>query len=129
MPEIPAELVLGPYDGRTGHVQFKDDPPGRLSFSLADRDSKSLTVLATELDDELTAVYVRIEEKPRKVITYDDAGHARSDRGVRYRYSKDSPCERAFARADRHALLTSEAHESVMNTRKLLLEEREKERQ
>lgn len=120
--EIAAELMLGPYDGRTGFVTFKDEPPAQLAFSLADRDSASLTILATELDDELTAVYVRVEEKPRKVITYDDNGSARSTKGVRYRYSTDSPCERAFARADRHALLTSEAHESVMNTRRLLLE-------
>jgi hypothetical protein len=124
MPEISAELLLGPYDGRSGRLTFKDEPPRQLMFSLADRDSKGLTLLANEIEDELTAVYVQIVEKPRKVITYDDNGRARSELGVRFKYdAENSPCERAFRRADEHALLTATAHDTIMETRRRLLEE------
>ena len=123
VPEAAAELVGGPFDSRTGEISFADEPPPRLLFSLADRDSTTGIVLtAASIDDRLTAVYVRIDEKPRKVVTIRD-GRAHSEKGVRYRYDKSSPCEQLFEQADRDALLTAEAHEQVMNTRRLLLEE------
>lgn len=124
MAEAAADLVGGPYDSRSGFVSFKDEPPPRLMFSLADRDSTTgLVIVASSIDDELTAVYVRVEEKPRKVITYDTNGRAQSQLGVRYRYDKTSPVEALFRRAEHDALLTAEAHEQVMATRRLLLEQ------
>lgn len=127
---VPAELCQGPYDGRTGEVTFKDEPPERLLFSLADKDSKTLIVVAAaSLDDELTAIYRRIDEKPRKVLVFDDNGNAHSAKGVRYRYDKASPCQTLFDDADRRALLTADAAGQVNNTRKLLLEERARRRE
>lgn len=128
--EISAELIMGPYDGRTGRLSFKDEPARTLTFSLADRDSVTLFVDGgRSIDDELTAVYVQIVEKPRKVVTLDDNGRARSELGVRYRYDAEhSPCERAFRRADSHALLTAEAHDAVWKTRQLLLQQSKESR-
>lgn len=127
MREISAELVGGPFDSRSGRLQIADEPAPRLMFSLADRDDTSsgiVTLGQASLDDQLCAVYVLIVEKPRKVITYDENNRARSELGARYRYSKElSPVERLFERADADALLTAEAHEQVMSTRRLLLDE------
>lgn len=125
--EISCELVGGPWDGQTGLLTIHDEPQRELWFSLSDHDGSSQIIVpgSESIDDKLQAVYVRIEEKPRKVITYEEInGHTRavSNLGVRYRYSKQSPCEALFEQADRDALLTSAAHEAVMNTRKLLLD-------
>lgn len=125
---IPVELCQGPYDGRVGEVTFDEEPPARLSFSLADKDSKTLIVAhgASSLDDKLTAYYQLVQEKPRKIQRVDDEGHVRSDKGARYRYDRSSPCQTLFDEADRSALLTAEAAEQVHNTRQLLLAERAK---
>jgi hypothetical protein len=127
MREISAELIGGPFEGRTGRLQIGDEPPSRLVFSLADRDDTTSGIVLMKqgsIDDELAAVYELRVEKPRKVITYDDNGRARSELGARYVYSREhSPCERLFERADADALLTAEAHEQVMQTRRLLLDE------
>lgn len=133
--EIPAELIMGPYDGRTGMLTIADQPPTLLTFSLADRDSTSTPGLIipghTGTDDKLAAFYVLIDEKPRSIVIIEDVdGHARarSEKGVRYKYDKiNSPCERLFEQADRDALLTSEAHDQIMATRRLLLAAREAE--
>jgi hypothetical protein len=125
--KVHAELIDGPWDGRVGELEYVDEPQLTIAFNLADKDSTTLFVGSTGIDDDLTAVYVRNpRDKPHKVIVYDDNGRARSETGVRYRYDKDSPCERLFRQADRDALLTAEAHEQVMNTRKLLLQHSER---
>ena len=116
------ELIGGPYDGRTGVVAFRDEPGATLTFSLADKDRATLLVAATAETHELDAVYVRVNETPRKVVIIGEDGQARSAKGVRYRYSRESPCERALRQADRDALLTADAHDQVMATRRLLLE-------
>lgn len=124
LPEISAELVLGPFGGNTGRLAFKDEPPRTLSFNLGDNDGTSGLIVATSksVSDKLTAVYVRIEEKPRKVITYDDNGRARSEKGVRYRYDRElSPVQQIFDQADVDARLEAFAREQIEATRKLLL--------
>lgn len=124
MPEISAELISGPYHGNSGRLAFKDEPPRTLAFSLGDNDGTSGLIVATSksVSDKLTAVYVRIEEKPRKVITYDDNGRARSEKGVRYRYDKElSPVQQLFDQADVDAKAETAAREQIEATRKLLL--------
>lgn len=127
---VTCELILGPYDGRVGEVAFADEPPRELSFTLDDRKSGQLIVSAKDVAGDLVALYVRIDEGPRKIVTYDDNGRARSVKGARYKYdAKRSPCERVFETADAHAKLTAEAHEQVMQTRKLLLDKAQRERE
>jgi hypothetical protein len=125
--ETPVQLIGGPFDKREGVVPASSEPPERLTFSLADRDAESLTIVSHNVDDELTAIYVR-DVKPVRLNVYDGQGRAHARKGARYRYSKSSPCERLFELADKRALLTADAHTEVMNTRKLLLA-REQERQ
>lgn len=117
---VPTELCGGPFDGRVGDVAVDDVPPHNLSFTLADHDDTRLVVGP----DLLIARYVLVSEKPRKVQTFDDAGHARSEPGLRYRYDPDSPCAALIADADRAAGLTVAAREQVDRTRRLLLKGR-----
>lgn len=125
MAEISAELIGGPYDGQTGRLQYADEPLRVLSFSLADRDASPsgliLPSASSGVDDRLTALYVRVEEKPRKVVTYDESGRAHSEKGVRYRYDRNSPVQGLFEQADRDAQLEVVAREQVDATRRLLL--------
>lgn len=123
MPEVSCELIGGPFEGNTGRLHYVEEPQQTLAFHMGDKDDSKLLVPGAAYTD-LTAVYVRIIEKPRKVITYDDNGRAHSEKGVRYKYDKElSPCERLFERADQRALLTASAHAQVDATRKLLLEQ------
>jgi hypothetical protein len=117
--ETPVQLIGGPFDKREGVVPASSEPPERLTFSLADRDAESLTIVSHNVDDELTAIYVR-DVKPVRLNVYDGQGRAHARKGA--------PCERLFELADKRALLTADAHTEVMNTRKLLLA-REQERQ
>lgn len=124
--EVATELVGGPWDGRTGRLTVIDQPASRLMFNLDDADARSGLIIpgVQSPSSELFAFYDLIDEKPRKVVLIEDVdGHprARSERGVRYRYSKDSPCQRLFAEADADAALTSAAHDAVAATRRLLL--------
>lgn len=125
MPEISCALLGGPYTGNTGRLTFKDEPPRTLAFSLGDRDSSGgglIIPTTSSVSDKLTIVYVRVEEKPRKVLTYDDNGRARSELGVRYRYDAElSPAEALFAAAEVDAQLEQQAREHIDATRKLLL--------
>lgn len=128
--EIACELIAGPYDKQTGWLTIHNDrPQTRLSFNLEDRESRSTTLIVpgrSTVGAELEAWYELVDEKPRKVIVMEEVNgrpRARSELGVRYRYSKDSPCERLFEQAARDALLTSEAHDTIMATRRLLLDE------
>jgi hypothetical protein len=125
--EIPCELVSGPYDGQTGLLTIGETPQQRLMFALDDHDASTGLIIpgVHSVGSDLVAWYDLIDEKPRKIVRVVEVdGHprAKSELGVRYRYSKDSPCERLFAQADADALLTSAAHDAVMATRKLLLE-------
>lgn len=124
MAEISCELIGGPYHGNTGRLSFKDEPGRTLAFNMGDSDGTSggLIVPTSNTGDKLTAVYVRVEEKPRKVITYDAGGRARSERGVRYRYDAElSPVEELLLKADHDAQLETFAREQIDATRKLLL--------
>jgi hypothetical protein len=124
MPEISAELIAGPYAGNTGRLSFRDEPPRTLAFNLGDSDGSSGIIIPTSssVSDKLTAVYVRIEEKPRKVLTYDDNGRAHSEKGVRYRYDRElSPVEALLQQADDDARVEAFAREQIEQTRKLLL--------
>lgn len=123
MPEISAELLGGPYAGTTGRLEFRDEPPARLAFNLDSESGSGGLIIPTtsSISDKLTAYYQLVVEKPRKVITYDDSGRARSERGARYRYDKHSPCEELFVVADAEALLEAAARDQVDATRKLLL--------
>lgn len=122
--EIPVELIGGPYDGRVGELQIKDEPQRTLAFSLADKDDTAGLFVTDKLHDDLTAVYVLIVEKPRKVMRIDDNGRAHSEPGARYRYDRElSPCQRLFDQAERKALLTNTAAEQVHETRQQLLRE------
>lgn len=125
--EIAAELVGGPYDGQTGWLTVGDEPTARLTFNLEDREAHGTLIIPGEVtvSSRLVAWYDLIVEKPRKIVIVEEVdGHprARSEVGVRYRYAKGSPCETLFRQADEDALLTAAAHESVMATRRLLLE-------
>lgn len=124
MPDVSCELIGGPYHGNTGRLSFKDEPSRTLSFNLGDSDDSSGIVIpsTTSVSDKLTAVYVRIEEKPRKVLTYDDNGRAHSEKGVRYRYDRElSPVESILKQADQDAAMEVAAREAIESTRKLLL--------
>ena len=125
MPEISCELIGGPYGANTGRLSFRDEPPRTLAFNLGDNDGTSgglIVPTTTSVSDKLTAVYVRVEEKPRKVLTYDDNGRARSEKGVRYRFDAElSPISALLARADADAQLEAAAREQIEATRKLLL--------
>ena len=124
MTEISAQLLGGPWTGTTGRLEFNDEPPATLTFNL-DRSGATtggLIIPTTgSVTDKLTAIYRLVVEKPRKVVTYDDAGRARSEKGVRYRYDPASPCEELFAVADAEAVLETAAREQVDATRRLLL--------
>lgn len=123
MPEISAELLGGPFGSTTGRLAFKDEPPRTLAFNLGDSDGTTGIIVPTQssVSDKLTAVYVRVEEKPRKVLTVTD-GRAHSEKGVRYRYDRElSPVQALFEQADADARLVSFAREQVEATRKLLL--------
>jgi hypothetical protein len=123
VPEISCELIGGPYGKNTGRLSFKDAPPKTLAFNLGDNDGTSGLIIPTtsSVSDKLTAVYVRIEEKPRKVITYDN-GRAHSEKGVRYRYDRElSPVQALFDQADVDARIEQAARQLIEDTRKLLL--------
>lgn len=123
MPEISAELLGGPWAGTTGRLEFRDEPPTTLTFRLdGDSGSSGLIVPTTSsVTDKLTAFYRLVDEAPRKVLTYDDGGRARSEKGARYRYDPSSPCEALFAVAEAEAVLEAAARDQVDATRKLLL--------
>lgn len=126
---VPVELCGGPYAGRVGELTFSSEPQQTLAFSLADKDDTSGLFITKHMNDDLTAVYVIIREKPRKVQRHMADGSVRSDKGLRYRYDADlSPCERILQLADEKALLTKEAAEQVHNTRQLLLDEAKRKR-
>lgn len=123
MPEISAELLGGPWAGQTGRLEFRDEPPASLAFQLDSEAGGSGLIVPTSssVSDKLTAFYRLVVEKPRKVLTYDDHGRARSEKGVRYRYDPSSPCEALFAVAEAEAVLEASARDSIDATRKLLL--------
>lgn len=126
MPEISAELLGGPYSSTTGRLTFKDEPPRTLAFSIGDGDRSGGLIIPTQksVSDKLTVVYVRVEEKPRKVLTYTDSGQARSELGVRYRYDRElSPAQALFDQADVDAKVEQAARELIEGTRKLLLQD------
>lgn len=123
MPEISAELLGGPWAGTTGRLEFRDEPPATLTFQLDSETSNGGLIVPTSssVSDKLTAFYRLVHEKPRKVLTYDDQGRARSEKGARYRYDPSSPCEALFAVAEAEAVLEASARDAVDATRKLLL--------
>lgn len=135
MNDVAVELVGGPWDSRTGRVQLvNDQPPTRLMFNLDDKEAQSTLLVPgqTNVGSELVAYYDLIDEKPRKIILIEEVdGHARarSERGARYRYDKQSPCERLFEQARHDVLLTAEARDQVMATRRLLLDQRAREKE
>lgn len=125
MPEISAQLLGGPYSGTAGRVTFKDEPPQTLAFRIdTDTGHTGLIVpTSSSVSDKLTVVYVRVEEKPRKVQTVVD-GRVRSEPGVRYRYDKElSPAQALFEAADVDAKIEQSARELIEGTRKLLLKD------
>lgn len=123
MPEISAQLLGGPWTGHTGRLEFRDEPPATLTFSLDSESSAGGLIVpsTSSVSDKLTAIYRLVVEKPRKVTTFDDTGRAHSEKGVRYRYDKGSPCEALFVVADAEAVLEASARDQVNATRKLLL--------
>lgn len=125
MPEISAALLGGPYSGNAGRLTFKDEPPHTLSFNLDSGDSQGGLIIPTSssVSDKLTVVYVRVEEKPRKVQTVID-GRVRSEPGVRYRYDPHlSPAQALFDAADVDAKIEQSARELIERTRQLLLDD------
>lgn len=126
VPEVSAQLLGGPYAGNTGRLTFRDEPPRTLAFNLGDSDGSSGIIVPTQssVSDKLTAVYVRVNEKPRKVQTFTDSGQARSELGVRYRYDRElSPVQALFEQADVDAKIEQAARELIESTRKLLLQD------
>lgn len=123
MPEISAELLGGPWAGTTGRLEFADTPPRTLTFQLDSESSAGGLIIPTSssVSDKLTAFYRLVDERPRKVLTYDDNGRARSEKGARYRYDPSSPCEALFAVAEAEAVLEASARDQIDATRKLLL--------
>lgn len=123
MPEISCALLGGPYSGNAGRLTFKDEPPKTLAFNLDSGDSQGgiLIPSSSSVSDKLTVVYVRVEERPRKVQTFVD-GRARSELGVRYRYDRElSPAQALFDAAEVDAKMEQGARELIEGTRKLLL--------
>lgn len=127
MPEISAELLGGPYAGNAGRLTFKDEPPRTLAFNLGDGDGSGgglIIPTSASVHDKLTAVYVRVEEKPRKVLTFTDGGQARSEKGVRYRFDRElSPVTALIVQAEEDARLEAFTREQIEATRKLLLQD------